>query len=71
LDKNNSYGGGRKMDEICEVFKDCQKTLHGKCHGVVWCPIYNGGWNESHGSRRSKENITKEEMLNMLEEATQ
>lgn len=56
------------MDDICEVFNECQKILKGKCHGVVWCPIYNGGWTESHGSKRREKSVTKKEMLNMLKE---
>ena len=57
------------MDVLCDVFIECQQEMKGYCHGVVWCPIYNGGWNESHQSRRSKEKVTKEEMLKMLDEA--
>ena len=69
---DNSYGpspSDRRMDELCEIFVECQQEMKGKCHGVVWCPIYNGGWNESHQSRRSREKVTREEMLNMLQQA--
>ena len=50
----------RDMSIICPVYSDCPISKDSYCHGVVWCPVYNGGWTESHQSLRHKVGVTKE-----------
>ena len=42
----------------CPAFEECPRDT---CNGVVFCKAYNGGDNESHGSRIGKEHPTREE----------
>lgn len=42
----------------CPAFDECPLEV---CDGQVWCRAYNGGYNQSHGSRLRKEQPTREE----------
>jgi len=37
------------IENLCEAADACQLLNDRRaCHGVVWCPIYNLGWTNSH-----------------------
>jgi hypothetical protein len=60
---------------LCPVTAECphMQADPPRCHGIVYCPVWNGGWNKSHNCRRDwREDVRehrREVALAMIAEA--
>lgn len=52
LDSYRAEDGGLRA--ICPLVDDCPHMAapEPSCLGIVWCPVYNGGWEEYGNSRQ-------------------
>lgn len=59
----------RDMPNLCPVYNICPHVKKGNCIGAVWCPVWNGGWGESHNSRGSEgRKVVDKDSIRMMNE---
>lgn len=60
------------IEKLCPVADICPLLNEKRaCHGIVWCNVYNGGWDESHGCgpRDGTDEERRERLRKMIYEA--